>query len=107
MQSIYFQNIFYVHHDIQQKVREWRNQDFVRENMFTTNIISKEEHNKFLSSLKDRKDKEFFIGFYEDKPFCVVNITQLCQTKYEIGYYLIHKENRGKGFGFIAESFLI
>ncbi len=84
-------------------IRLWRNQDFVRKNMFHTHIITEQEHREYIEKSKKDPNKRFFVLFLDDKPFYVlyydVNPEEHTSTK---GGYLIDEEDQMYGYGTIS-----
>ncbi|MEN2775428.1 UDP-4-amino-4,6-dideoxy-N-acetyl-beta-L-altrosamine N-acetyltransferase [Acetivibrio clariflavus] len=102
--DVYFYNIFDLDEEYIERLRYWRNQDFVRENMFNQHIISEDEHNEFISKLKDNKLKRFYICFMGIKPFGVLYYEYLSNSNnLEFGYYLIDKNYINSGLGIVME----
>jgi UDP-4-amino-4,6-dideoxy-N-acetyl-beta-L-altrosamine N-acetyltransferase len=54
---------------------EWRNSDVIRQNMFTDQLITREEHWAWFASLKGRSDRRHMVFVYEASLVGVVNIT--------------------------------
>ncbi len=82
----------------QDLVRRWRNQDFIREIMFNQEIISEEEHNKWILSLKDNPKKHVKIFFFNEIPLGVVTFTKISDSIFEWGFYIGEKDApRGMG----------
>ncbi|MCR5088836.1 MAG: GNAT family N-acetyltransferase [Oscillospiraceae bacterium] len=86
-----------------QKVREWRNQDFVRLQMVNQDIITEEQHRKYLDSLKGNKNKESFVVVQNHTaPIGVLNFTINYDENYiEPGTYIVDEALLGKGYGLI------
>ncbi|ENK0555900.1 UDP-4-amino-4,6-dideoxy-N-acetyl-beta-L-altrosamine N-acetyltransferase [Clostridium sporogenes] len=90
------------------KLRIWRNQDFVRKNMFCQEIITKEQHSQFIDSLIERTDKKFLIAFRNNIPFGVLYYTFFEKdNSIEFGYYLIQQNDINSGLGIVLEYMLL
>lgn len=58
-------------------MRAWRNAPGVRENMYTTHIISEEEHRAWWDRLATRKDQQYFMYEYTGVPSGIVGFTAI------------------------------
>lgn len=89
-------------------LRDWRNQDFVRQRMLNQQIITEEEHAGFIEHLKNNKEKRYYISFLGSRPFGV-----LCydfdkkNNNLEFGYYLIEQDLINSGLGIVMEYSLL
>lgn len=100
--KVEFKNVLYLSEEYKYKIREWRNQDFVRNNMINRNIISLDEHVKFLQNLELNSFKEMYLAFYDNVPFAILQLDFSEDNQImELGYYLIDSENLGCGLGVI------
>ncbi|MDE6433376.1 MAG: UDP-4-amino-4,6-dideoxy-N-acetyl-beta-L-altrosamine N-acetyltransferase [Lachnospiraceae bacterium] len=83
-------------------IRIWRNQEFVRRNMFQTHIITEEEHRKYIDKLKMDPNRGLFVFFLDNEPFGVfqyeVNPKEHTVTN---GNYLIDETYQMMGYGTI------
>lgn len=84
-------------------LREWRNQDFVRQKMFNDKIISLDEHIRFLECLKENESKKIFVCFCNMEPFAILQYDVCADNSMEFGYYLINKKWIDGGFGIVLE----
>lgn len=80
---------------------EWRNQEYVRENMLDNIPISIEQHKKYLDYLSKEKTQRVFITFFQDEPVAVMTMKHR-DGYIETGSYLIHEDDMGKGIGVIT-----
>lgn len=85
------------------KLRDWRNQEFVREKMFNKEIITLDEHIKFLNKLAIVREKKIFICFLNEEPFGVLQYDIADATSIEFGYNLIDINKVNSGLGAILE----
>jgi hypothetical protein len=99
---IYFVNFFNLNSEYKNKIREWRNQLFVREKMINKSIISKKEHEEFMTNLSKKEDM-FYLFFFNRRPFGVAYLKKIDSFNYEYGQYLIKKEDLNSGLGIIME----
>lgn len=83
-------------------IRTWRNQDFVRKNMFNTHIITEEEHKRYIDKVKQDPNRGLFVFYLDGEPFGVfqyeVNPKERSVTN---GNYLIDEEYQSLGYGAI------
>lgn len=87
-------------------IRNWRNQDFVRQNMFCQDIITEEEHNQWIQKVKMNDNKNLFVFYLDDVPFGVVIYTYDTVNEWvEAGFYLIAEEYQEMGYGVIMSFF--
>ncbi|SHJ67008.1 UDP-4-amino-4,6-dideoxy-N-acetyl-beta-L-altrosamine N-acetyltransferase [Paramaledivibacter caminithermalis] len=93
--------------DIKQQLRYWRNQEFIRKNMFNQDIISKEDHEKFLRKLEEDDSTKVFLTFYDNRPFGVLNYHLREEDSLEFGYYLIDEKHISSGLGAVLEYVLL
>jgi len=85
------------------KMREWRNQDFVRQRMF-----KEEEHARFIEHLKDNREKNYYVCFLGNKPFGVLYYEFFRKNNnLEFGYYLTEQEFINSGLGIVMEYSLL
>jgi RimJ/RimL family protein N-acetyltransferase len=87
----------------QMKILKWRNQFFVRKSMITNNIISEEEHIKFLILLNHSKEKQNYLFFFNNKPIGVFYYSFKNHLECEFGYYLIDENFVSSGYGILIE----
>ena len=86
------------------KLRSWRNQDFVRLRMFNQEIITEEEHAGFIEYLKNNREKNYCICFMGSKPFGVLYYEFFRKiNNLEFGYYLVAQEFINSGLGIVME----
>lgn len=92
--------------DTIQNIRGWRNQDFVRQNMFCQDIIKSEEHNQWIQKLKADDNRNLFVFYLDDAPFGVVIYTYDTENnRVETVFYLIKEEYQQMGYGVILSYF--
>lgn len=99
-------NLLDVDDTIKKKVREWRNHCSVREYMYTSHLITEEEHEKWINSLKNSEKRIVYVAFINKNPIGILQFydIDLLHSKCEWGYYLVPDEsNKGKGYGALME----
>lgn len=84
-----------------EKIRQWRNQDEIRQWMLNQNVISKEEHARWLDGLSRRADNKFWVVFINDVPVGAAYLQNIDMKKEttEWGFYIGEDVYRGKGLG--------
>lgn len=84
------------------ELRNWRNQDFVRNNMTNHDIIEKEEHTRYIESLRENRDNKVFLALNHQEPLAIITMKIHWDENYiEPGTYIINENYLGKGFGII------
>ena len=80
-------------------VLEWRNSEPVRRNMYTTHIISLEEHLSWFKKVKKDKTKSYFIFEEEGNPCGVIGFVDIDLRSRKSGwaFYSGNLEKRGIG----------
>lgn len=84
---------------------EWVNDDAVRKNSFSTNLISYDEHKRWFNQLLKEKDCRQYIFMYYSEPIGAIRITILDNNIAEIGYSIC-KTKRCMGYGKIMLQLL-
>lgn len=99
--SLIFKNINDLDFDTQMKVREWRNEESVRVNMYDDSIISEEDHKNWLISLKNNSKRIVFVIYFEGREIGVISIDNIDykNKKCEWAFYIFDSNLRGKGIG--------
>lgn len=101
MSRIKFVNILEVDEITKEKVRKWRNDDYVRCNMLSQHIIRKNEHREWLEKLERDNTYLFWVVFIEQIAIGAVYLTDIDieQKTAEWGYYIGESKYRNKGLG--------
>ncbi|OPZ35553.1 MAG: UDP-4-amino-4,6-dideoxy-N-acetyl-beta-L-altrosamine N-acetyltransferase [Synergistetes bacterium ADurb.BinA166] len=97
---IEYRNILDVKSELQQRVREWRNSDRVRMNMLASDLISEEQHRRWLASLADRPDRQIVrVAFFEGVPFGIITLKDIdrCSFRSDWGMYIGEECFLGRG----------
>lgn len=83
-----------------EQIFNWRNQPFIRDVMFNSELIQWENHIKWFESILQNENKIFKVLYYDDVPYGVANfsITDLNNSVGEWGFYIGDK-NAPKGMG--------
>ena len=92
-------------------VLKWRNQVHIRNVMFNSNIILKEEHRTWFENLQNTKTAISKIFYFDEIPYGVVNINQMnpVHNSCEWGFYIGEvSAQRGMGtvLGYTALNYI-
>jgi UDP-4-amino-4,6-dideoxy-N-acetyl-beta-L-altrosamine N-acetyltransferase len=68
-------------------VLEWRNHNSIRRYMYNQEIISLENHLKYIESLKKSRDKRYFLVKREDSYLGVIDFTNIKKDSCHFGLY--------------------
>ena len=93
---------------VQAHVRTLRNQEDVRNNMYTSHEITEEEHEDWLRSLKGNKRQAVFVAMRNEQSIGVVSLNAIntVQQTADWAFYL-DTEHQGKGIGSIVEFWML
>lgn len=83
-------------------VLKWRNQEFIRNVMYNTEIISTDEHLKWYKKMKIDNTKKTLLFYSDGIPYGILQLQKINQNNKtcEWGFY-IGNSNAPKGFGTI------
>lgn len=109
MKELKFINILKLNADIQEKARQWRNKDEIRKIAINQHIVAKEEHFKWIESLKHRNNQKFWVVFFNNIPIGTVSLQNMDYDKLtsEWGFYIGEDVYKGLGLGAIIEYNLL
>lgn len=65
--KIFFKDFVFLNSSEKQEILSLRNQNYIRENMINSDIISLENHISFINSLKDEPNKKYFAIYVENE----------------------------------------
>lgn len=83
-------------------IRTWRNQDFIRKNMFNTHVITEEEHKRYIDKVKQDPNRGLFVFYLDGEPFGVFQYeVDLEANSVTNGNYLIDEKYQVMGYGAI------
>ena len=89
------------------KIREWRNQPFVKNMMYSQHDITEEEHRKYIDTLLQDNNRGLFVFYLDDIPFGIYQYVIHPQGNYVTdGNYLIGQEYQDMGYGTIQTYFM-
>jgi len=91
--------------ELQLTVREWRNHPDIRKNMYTDEIISLEQHQAWLNTLKSNQKTKVFVANKGESPIGIVSINNIngLQKNADWAFYLNPEYLRTKGLGTLME----
>jgi UDP-4-amino-4,6-dideoxy-N-acetyl-beta-L-altrosamine N-acetyltransferase len=101
MKELKFVDILSVDAELQERVRQWRNKARISKFMLTRHIIRREEHFKWIASLRKNDNQKFWIVYVDDLPIGSVYLQNINyrQLNSEWGFYIAEDVYMGKGFG--------
>ncbi len=87
-------------------VHQMRNSDAVRSKMYSQDIITLENHKKWVASLTERNDCLYFLVYADNKAVGVVDFTSIENNACEWGYYL-SPDMQNSGYGVLLEYYVL
>lgn len=83
-------------------ILNWRNKDSIRKMMYTSRLISPDEHVKWFQQLQNNSSSRSLLFYYENRPYGVVNINRINPDNLtcDWGFY-IGEQTAPKGLGTI------
>ena len=73
--------------DEKELVLKWRNDERIRKWMFSTELISLENHLSYIESLSSKKDRVYFLVKKNSLPIGVIDFTEITTSSAHIGLY--------------------
>ena len=86
-------------------LRQWRNAEHIRKNMFYQEFISQENQVKWFNGL--RPDKEFYYLIRTDKPIGLINIKEIEDGQGDVGLFIHDTEYWGSPYPLWASWLLL
>lgn len=80
------------------KICTERNKERIRSKMYNTDVISFEDHLKWLESLKNRNDCKYYLVIFDEIPIAVINYVNIKNGTCELGSY-IFDQYLNSGYG--------
>lgn len=99
-----------VQSDDRGKIYRWRNSLDVAKYMYSDQLITEEEHNRWFDGIiKDQDSRKYWIIVYDKEEIGLVNITDIDEANKRGCYasYIVGKNLRGKGIGATAEYYIL
>ncbi|MCF6178269.1 MAG: UDP-4-amino-4,6-dideoxy-N-acetyl-beta-L-altrosamine N-acetyltransferase [Geopsychrobacter sp.] len=87
--------------DIEQ-VRQWRNQEPIRRNMYSTELINSEQQQHWFNELSNDQTKLHFLFLQDGLPVGCLNYNEINDGEAKLGYYL-GEQRIWPGLGLILE----
>lgn len=69
------------------RILSWRNDDRIRFNMYSTDIIKESAHLAFIEALKEKSDREYFLVRQDGKPLGCIYFTDITEKNAVMGIY--------------------
>ena len=69
------------------KIREWRNQEFVKKNMYSQHEITQEEHLKYIDNIRNDNNRGLFVFYLDDEFLYLLFFECVYIKKNNIIYY--------------------
>lgn len=104
--GVIFKNFSNISESERHEILNWRNDDLVRSMMISKDIISFENHLKFLENLKKSDDKAYWIAEYKTRKIGVVDLYNISSDKAFWGYYL-NPQFIGSSYGILLEYLIL
>lgn len=100
-----FKDIITVNQDLQLAVRDWRNHQDIRKNMYTDEIITIEQHQAWLNTLKSNLKTKVYIAYKDALPIGIVSISNIntVHKNADWAFYLNPEYLSAKGLGTLME----
>ena len=100
-----FKNIIDVNTDLQYAVLQWRNYIDIRKNMYTDDVITRDEHTAWLKSLQTNSKTHVYIAYKSNQPIGLVSINNINQIHKHAdwAFYLNPDFLSTKGLGTLME----
>lgn len=99
-------NFLYLSNEKYSKIREYRNQDYIRKMSLNSNIILEKEHQNYKKLLQEKQNHFAFLVTSDDKDYGVITLKKDEDNVYTIGDYLVNEVYQYEGGG-VANRFCI
>lgn len=88
------------------KIREWRNQPFVKNMMYSQHDITEKEHKEYVKAVLNDKNRGLFVFYLDNVPFGVYQYMIYPEENYvKNGHYLIAEDYQYLGYGALLSFF--
>lgn len=94
-------NFLHLEEEKYTKIRDYRNQEYIRKVSVNTDLITEEKHWKYLELLKKQDDYFAFLITRDDEDFGVVSLKKFSEDTYFIGDYLVNELSKYEGGGIV------
>lgn len=104
--TVYFEKLS---HSKIELLRNWRNQNFVLEQMEFQDFISPKEQETWFESMKNNSSYEYYIFGIENEPVGLVHLAEIDKINKSatVGLFIGNASYIGTGIAFDASSFII
>jgi RimJ/RimL family protein N-acetyltransferase len=104
--TVYFEKLSYSKIEL---LRNWRNQNFVLEQMEFQEVISQEAQEFWFESIKNESSVEYYIFGIESEPVGLVHLAEINKINKTatVGLFIGNASYIGTGIAFDASSFII
>lgn len=94
-------NFLYLTDEKYNKIREYRNQEYIRNMSFNSNIITREEHQNYKILLEKKENHFAYMILNEDKDYSVITLKKEENNSYSVGEYLVDELYKYEGGGIV------
>lgn len=94
-------NFLYLEEEKYNKIREYRNQQYIVNVSSNTNLITEEEHHNYFKLLKEKDTYFAFLIRRNNEDYGVVTLKKITDDTYYIGDYLVKEEYKFEGGGVV------
>ncbi|BCX79197.1 hypothetical protein [Campylobacter sp. 19-13652] len=99
--SVRIVNFLHLSPEKYDKILEYRNQKYVREASLNTDIITKNQHENYLNLLKKQDLFFAFLITVDDKDYAVISLKKVNDDTFYIGDYLVNEVYKFEGGGVV------
>ena len=94
-------NFLYLSNEKFKKIREYRNQNYIREVSLNSSLISEKEHYEY-KELLEKEDNYFaFLIINDDKDYGVISFKKNKDESFTVGDYLVDEKYKYEGGGIV------
>ena len=100
MSVITYRNLLDVSPELQERVRNWRNSEHVRSNMLASDLITEEQHRRWLCGGAGRPERQSVrVAFEGDEPFGIITLKDIDRnsSRCDWGIYIGETGFLGRG----------
>lgn len=94
-------NFLYLEEEKYNKIREYRNQQYIVNVSSNINLITEEEHHNYFKLLKEKDTYFAFLIRRNNEDYGVVSLKKITDDTYYIGDYLVKEEYKFEGGGVV------
>lgn len=91
-----------------EKTLVWRerNKESIRSKMYNSDVIPLDSHLNWISSLKEKSNRKYFLVYFDERPVGVIDFTDITDDSCEIGDY-VFEEYLELGYGILFETVIL